>query len=200
MSTGKLMSAGILSALAASLCCITPVLALIAGTGSLASSFSWIEPARPYMIGLTVLVLGFAWYLQLRPQPKDECGCVPAKTSFFQSKKFLLIITLLAGLMITFPSYAHIFFPKTQNNWTAGDTKDVKTLELSIKGMTCAACEEHVSHEVNKLPGIVHCEISYAKRNAVIQFDISKTTTDAIIAAVQKTGYKVINQQLKNKL
>ena len=75
MSTGKLMSAGVFTAIAASLCCITPVIALIAGSGSIASSFSWLAPARPYLIGLTIAVLGFAWYQKLKPQPVDECGC-----------------------------------------------------------------------------------------------------------------------------
>ncbi|MEL0215875.1 MAG: mercuric transporter MerT family protein, partial [Burkholderiaceae bacterium] len=64
----KLIGAGLLTAFAASLCCITPVLALVAGTSGLASSFSWLEPARPYFIGLTILVLGFAWYQMLKPK------------------------------------------------------------------------------------------------------------------------------------
>src|SRR5690606_4204744 len=99
----------------ASLCCITPVLALIAGTGSIASSFSWIEPARPYLIGLTVAVLLFAWYQKLKPQASDDCGCaIDEKPTFFQSKTFLLIITLFAALMIGFPSYAKFLFPKNE--------------------------------------------------------------------------------------
>jgi mercuric ion transport protein len=44
----KLIGAGLLTAIAASLCCITPVLALVAGTSGLASTFSWLEPFRPY--------------------------------------------------------------------------------------------------------------------------------------------------------
>ncbi|MEJ7680346.1 MAG: hypothetical protein WKG06_21325 [Segetibacter sp.] len=41
----------------ASLCCITPVIALLAGSSSIAANFSWIEPARPYLIGLSIAVL-----------------------------------------------------------------------------------------------------------------------------------------------
>ena len=111
MSTGKLMGAGIVSAIAASLCCITPVLALIAGGGSFASSFSWMEPARPYLIGLTIAVLGFAWYLKLKPQPAYDCVCGAGEMpKFLHSKTFLLIVSLVAALMIGFPSYAKIFF------------------------------------------------------------------------------------------
>jgi len=40
VTDGKLIGTGLLTAIAASLCCITPVLALIAGTSGLASTFS----------------------------------------------------------------------------------------------------------------------------------------------------------------
>jgi hypothetical protein len=40
IKAGKLAGASVLSAVAASLCCITPVLALISGVGGMASSFS----------------------------------------------------------------------------------------------------------------------------------------------------------------
>jgi mercuric ion transport protein len=74
-SENKLAGLGLLTAISASLCCITPVLALLAGTSGLASAFSWLDPLRPYLIGLTVLVLGFAWYQKLKPQKQMDCNC-----------------------------------------------------------------------------------------------------------------------------
>jgi mercuric ion transport protein len=53
-SEKKLVGTTIITAITASLCCITPVLALIAGTSGIASTFSWIEPFRPYLIALTI--------------------------------------------------------------------------------------------------------------------------------------------------
>ncbi len=41
-SNKALIGSGIITAIAASLCCITPVLALLAGTTGIASSFSWL--------------------------------------------------------------------------------------------------------------------------------------------------------------
>lgn len=114
-SNKKLIGAGMLSAIAASLCCITPVLAFIAGSSGIAATFSWIEPARPYLIGVTVLVLSFAWYLKLRPRTKEEIECAceeDEKPAFWQSKKFLGIVTVFVALMIAFPSYSKIFFRK----------------------------------------------------------------------------------------
>src|SRR5690606_9183223 len=113
-TNNKVMTVGILTALSASLCCITPVLALIAGTSGIASTFSWIEPFRPYFIGLTVLVLGFAWYQKLKSKKQADCECeTDERPKFIQSKSFLGLVTVFAALMLTFPSYAHIFYPKS---------------------------------------------------------------------------------------
>ena len=83
----KLIGAGLLTAIAASLCCITPVLALIAGTSGLASTFSWLEPFRPYFIGLTILVLGFAWYQKLKPKKQIDCNCETEEKTKIHSVK-----------------------------------------------------------------------------------------------------------------
>jgi mercuric ion transport protein len=88
-SDNKVVTVGILTAISASLCCITPVLALIAGTSGIASTFSWIEPFRPYFIGLTVLVLGFAWYQKLKPKKQVDCECeTDEKPSLFNQNHF----------------------------------------------------------------------------------------------------------------
>jgi copper chaperone CopZ len=194
----KLIGAGLLTAIAASLCCITPVLALVAGTSGLASTFSWLEPARPYFIGLTILVLGFAWYQKLKPKKQIDCNCeAEEKPKFTQSKMFLGIVTVFAGLMLAFPMYAHIFYPKTEKQVIVVDKSNIQTVEFTISGMTCVSCEEHVNHEVNKLSGIIKSTASYESGNAVIEFDNSKTSTAEIEKAINSTGYSVTDKKEK---
>src|SRR5574339_10139 len=118
-STGTFTGAGILTAIAASLCCITPVIALLAGSSSIAANFAWIEPARPYLIGLSIAVLALAWYAKLKPINTSDIDCnneTTKKASFLQSKTFLVIVTVFAILMMTFPLYAKVFYttPKVQ--------------------------------------------------------------------------------------
>jgi mercuric ion transport protein len=72
----SLFGASLLAALAASLCCITPLLAVVGGLGGAANSLAWLEPYRLYLVALTVGVLGFAWYRQLRPAP-TAVPCLP---------------------------------------------------------------------------------------------------------------------------
>jgi len=194
----KLIGAGLLTAIAASLCCITPVLALVAGTSGLASTFSWLEPARPYFIGLTILVLGFAWYQKLKPKKQIDCNCeTEEKPKFIQSKLFLGIVTAFAILMLAFPYYAHIFYPKTKKQIIVVEKSNVQTVEFSISGMTCASCEEHVNHEVNKLSGIIKSTASYENGNAIVEFDNSKTNIAEIEKTINGTGYSVTDKKEK---
>lgn len=193
----SLPNLGILTALASSLCCIMPVLAILAGTSGLASTFSWLEPARPYFIGSTVLILGFAWYQKLKPQAKDDCGCpVPIKMPFMQSSTFLGIITIVSALLLSFPSYAHIFFLKPETQKVASSSATIQKTEVQIEGMTCTGCEEHVKSEINKLDGITNLAVSYENGNAIVDFDSQKTGIGKITEAINKTGYQAVNHKI----
>ena len=195
-SENKLIGAGLLTAITASLCCITPVLALIAGTSGIASTFSWIEPFRPYLIGLTILVLGFAWFQKLKPQKEIDCECeTDEKPKFIQSKKFLGIVTVFAVVMLAFPYYSGIFYPNTEKQVIVVDKSDIKTTEFKISGMTCASCEEHVNYEVNKLNGIVNSTVSYENGNAIVEFEKTKTNETEIEKAINSTGYQVTDKK-----
>lgn len=192
--------APILTAFASSLCCITPVVAFLAGTSGLAASFSWIEPARPYLMVFTALFLGFAWYRKLKPtKTADDCNCsIPQKKSFLQSKIFLSLITVFAVLTTAFPYYADAFFPKNDNKTVLmTDKAAIETAVFTIEGMTCTGCEAHVVGEVSKLKGIIDMSVSYEKGNAMVTFDKSKINTDTIINAVNSTGYTVIKTNIQ---
>lgn len=195
-SGNRLAGLGIFTAISASLCCITPVLALLAGTSGFASTFSWLDPFRPYLIGLTVLVLGFAWFQKLKPKKPIDCNCeTTEKTPFIQTKTFLGIVTVFAGLMLAFPTYAHIFFPKTEKQVIMTEKANIHTAEFTINGMTCSGCEEHVNHEVNKLTGIIKTTVSYENGNAIVKFDKTKTNIQELEKAIAKTGYSVTDKK-----
>ena len=194
-SNNKLIGAGLLTAITASLCCLTPVLALIAGTSGIASTFSWIEPFRPYLIGLTVLVLGFAWYQKLKSRKEFDCECeIEEKPKFFQSKKFLAIVTVFTVVMLAFPFYSGIFYPNIEKETIIVNESDISTIEFNVSGMTCSSCEEHVIHEVSKLNGIVTSIASYENGNAIVEFDNTKTNVKTIEKAINSTGYEVTDK------
>jgi copper chaperone CopZ len=194
-SSGTFTGAGVVSAIAASLCCITPVVAVLAGTSSMAANFSWIEPARPFLIVISVAVLAFAWYIKLK-HPKTnnmDCNCETLeKTSFIQSKTFLGIVTVLAILMMSFPLYAKVFYPKPKAQTTIFAVADNKEqVRFTIHGMTCAGCEELINSALSKMPGVLSYNTSYASKSSLVTFDKSKIDVKSIEAGINKSGYRV---------
>jgi len=194
--TNILLSSGLITAIASSLCCITPLLALIAGTSGAASSVSWMESLRPYFIGVTVVVLIFAWYQKLKPNKNKEvkCNCDEMKERFMQSKLFLGIITIFAALMLMLPYYSSIFYPES-NQVATTNSNHLKTVKFEIEGMTCKGCEDHIKHSTSQIEGVFKSEVSYKHQMALIEYDSTKVDSLNIVSAINKTGYRIVNHE-----
>ena len=199
-SPGTFTGAGILTAFAASLCCIAPVIAFLAGSSSIAANFSWIEPARPYLILLSITGLAFAWYVKLKPARMNDmdCNCeTTKKASFVESKPSLSIITLFAILMMTFPLYASMFYPNPKEQAaTITAVNHKQQVKFNIQGMTCEGCEVHVNNELSKVAGVLDYKTSYATKSSLVTFDKTKVDVKTIEAGINKTGYTVKDYKL----
>jgi len=192
---------GVLAAIAASSCCIPPVIAAIAGVGGMGSSMSWMEPLRPYLIGLAVVAIGYAWYAHLKPKKVDDCGCEVEKPKFYQKRGFLVGMSLFAAISISFPYYSGIFFADGSNNIVIVENQsDVVEGLITIDGMTCDGCEHHVNSTLNNSEGVLEAESSYSTGQATVKFDKTKNTIDQLAAEVeQATGYKVTDKKITSE-
>lgn len=195
----KLIGAGVVAAIAASLCCITPVLAFLSGAAGLASAFSWMEPFRPWLVALTIGVLGFAWYQKLKPKTAEEvrCACEDGrKIPFLQTRAFLALVTGFAAVMLAFPYYGSIFYPNNTKQTVIVQADQVETITYQVSGMTCVSCEAHVTHGIVEVAGVIDASADYETGEAVVRFDRERTNDEAIRRAIiNATGYKVKNKE-----
>ncbi len=60
---------------------------------------------------------------------------------------------------------------------------------FDVLGMTCSACSAHVEKAVNKLDGVNKVSVSLLTNSMTVDFDGKTTSVQAIIAAVEKSGY-----------
>ncbi len=189
---------GLLAAIASSLCCIAPLIAIVGGIAGTASAFSWIEPARPFLIGLSIIALGFAFYQAYKPVAVDDCNCeVPEKKSFLKSKSFLWVVTVLSILMFSFPYYSNNFYPLVSSEQTISDSTKTVQCTFDIKGMTCAGCENHVQTALLPMNGVTEARASYKEGNAIIQVDTSKISISELKTKLEEeTGYKVMDHEI----
>ena len=65
----------------------------------------------------------------------------------------------------------------------------LKTITLSVPGMTCATCPITIKKALTKVKGVTRVEVSYEKLEAVVTYDDEKTTVEALTKATTDAGY-----------
>jgi Cu+-exporting ATPase len=69
---------------------------------------------------------------------------------------------------------------------TADQPRD--RVQLSLEGMTCAACATRIERKLNKLEG-VDAAVNYATEQATVSYDPDRTAVDDLVHAVEAAGY-----------
>ena len=100
----------IVAALAASTCCIGPVVFSLMGAGALSAASTKMEPYRPWFLAATAVMLGGAFYAAYRPLAVDVCDaerCAPRSRTM--ARLLVWIAAIVAALLITLPYYIGLF-------------------------------------------------------------------------------------------
>src|SRR4051794_41981941 len=66
-------------------------------------------------------------------------------------------------------------------------TGEVRTVDLAVSGMTCAACSARVERTLNKLDG-VRASVNYATERATVQVP-AELADDVLVERIRKAGY-----------
>ena len=107
---GLTLTGALVAGLAASACCLGPLVLAIVGIGGAASALV-LEPYRPYLLVLTAGFLGLAFYLTYRRPaacgPGEACEMPKANRA---GRILLWLVTLVVVLAATFPYYSRYLF------------------------------------------------------------------------------------------
>jgi len=60
---------------------------------------------------------------------------------------------------------------------------------LTVKGMTCSGCVNHVTNAITSLPGTANVKVSLDDGLATLEFDPDVVTLAQVIAAIDEEGY-----------
>lgn len=66
---------------------------------------------------------------------------------------------------------------------------ETKTVTLSVPGMNCDLCPLTIKTAISQVPGVASVEASYEKKQAVVTFDDSKASVEALMKATANAGY-----------
>ena len=66
---------------------------------------------------------------------------------------------------------------------------------FNVEGMTCAACTVTTKAAIKKLDGIESIKVSLEEKKAEVQFNDTKTNSNAIKKKIDSIGYKATQLQ-----
>jgi len=111
--------------------------------------------------------------------------------------KNLIFIPFLALFLFSFQVNAQHKNMEKQDVKIAVSKQNLVTIKFKITGITCAGCSNTIYKALKEVDGVVEHSVEYPGDIAVIQFDKTKTSIEALKAVIEKKGYKV--ELLKNK-
>ena len=74
---------------------------------------------------------------------------------------------------------------------------ETKQVVLPVTGMTCANCVATIERSVKKLDGVQNAVVNLASERAVVDFNPTALSLDAIIQRIEKSGYGVASGELE---
>jgi copper chaperone CopZ len=179
---------GILSALFASVCCVTPLILVLLGLaglgiGAILGRFHW------WFLGAALVLLTVAWrryFQEGRRCATERCEMVSGTPTRWTLLVASLVVAVFAGLNVyTFAS---------QRQQTAFVSKGLSATAteavIPVEGMTCLTCELTVESSLKKLPGVEGVDARVAEQAAYVQYDPAQISLNDIIEAINKTGYR----------
>ena len=196
------LGASAVSAIAASLCCIGPLVTVVLGLGGFAGA-SFFAKWRPVMLLVTFALLALGWYLTYRT-PKNACSeddlCAAKPTGKWNRVVLWLATAFVVGTAL-FPVFSAAIVRSAQPTRAqpAIAPENLATLKVRIPTMDCEACAVSIQTKLQKQSGIQSAQVRFDTKEAVVQYDATKLSSQAIIAAIDQTGFKAEPTTRKEK-
>ncbi len=179
------LTAALGAAVAASACCTIPLTLVTLGFGGAwIGTLTALEPFRPLFIALAVGALAYAGYREWRLARRPDCECETSLST--PMRRALLGVGVVAVVaLITSPSLIA----------AADDAQDERApwiteqVVLEVEGMTCASCNVTVRRALINLDGVEEAKVTFEPPRAVVTYDPSKVSHEALTRATTNVGY-----------
>ena len=198
----RTLAAAIGAAVAASVCCLGPIVLIGFGaSGAWMSRLSLLEPIRPLLILMTGGFLGYSFaniYVNSATPQTCEPGSLCADSRTAKMNKFALWGgTIFVAAMLMAPSLIGVM--DGAKNTAVREAEEVKGLQesggirqrvvLSIDNMTCAGCSSTVRGALSALDGVTVVAVTSEPPRAVVEFERGTVSIATLTDATTEVGY-----------
>lgn len=74
-------------------------------------------------------------------------------------------------------------------------TNSIETINLKLRGMSCAACASSIESAIIAVPGVTQCQVNFAAEQATVQYNPHQISIEEIQNAVTEAGYSAYSLQ-----
>ncbi|MBE9046976.1 copper-translocating P-type ATPase [Pleurocapsales cyanobacterium LEGE 10410] len=79
-------------------------------------------------------------------------------------------------------------------------TTDLESVNLKLKGMSCASCASSIEEAIKNVPGVGECNVNFGAEQAAIKYNPRRTSIEDIQQAVEEAGYSSYSLQERKML
>lgn len=191
--TGEGVAGGATGAIIASICCIAPLILLIAGIGVTAGLV--MSQYRPYFLLAGAAFVGLYIFIRLRKKART-CSCsyremLGRESGFITTTLFAFLAGLLVINFVAIPLLGGAI---AQGEPAATHSAELRGVELEITGMSCSGCATTIRELLMNKAGVVRAEISYEDGTGKVIFDPAIISVDEIIQTIKPYEAKMISE------
>ncbi len=183
------LAGAVLSAIAASACCLGPLILAALGLGSV-GAFAVLDQYRPLFMAATLVLLAAAFYFTYRKREETcEDGSCRVSSASPKAKALLWAAAIAAvGVMSAPRMLSALMKGKTAADPVTQNGNSLETVILKVSGMDCAMCASGIEKELKKVPGVSLARVDFDQGTAVVRG--TKLNVKKLIAAVKAAGYQ----------
>ncbi len=187
----------ILSALAASSCCVPPLILLGltllgVGTAGMAGFSSTLGAMKWYIFPLAILGLGFSYYLYFKERKKCSTeACKMINKRFTES--MLVISTVVIVGFLGWSVYPYVIpsnGPKLDTRALRANTSSAHYAVYKVDGMTCGGCEVAVDGAISASGIVDSVKSDFTAGKAYLWYNTAELDTAKVSKAINSVGYK----------
>ena len=185
-----------MAAIAASLCCILPIVFALGGFAIVGAS-TFFESLRPYFLIVAFALLGVGFYLSYRKstpvcEPGSACARPPVNRL---GRVALWIATAFVVAFAAFPYYSgavanFLLSDDSVNASSARQANSVQHVSFAVRGMYCPACAKSVETNLMNLSGVRKATVFYEQGRAEVEYDGGAVSVEQMEKAIQDVGYQ----------
>lgn len=198
MKQGAFVGASVVAAVAASSCCILPIVFALAGA-SVAGASAAFAAWRPYLLGLTFGLLGAGFYLAHR-KPRQACEPGSACAVPAGNRSGRIGLWMAAVAVVVFAAFPYYSAPVAEFLLSAHASRPalaeappprIAHASIAVEGMDCPACAATVEKKLKEVSGVRKASVSHEQGKVEIEFDPGSASLEQLARVIEDAGFRV---------